>query len=89
MPRFAPATRASFQVLEYLNKKGYTRTESTLRKESAVYSDKTKPPPKRVDEMGSEKFEKAYGMLEERRRCETGAYYLDVWAIRNTNSLAI
>lgn len=48
------------QVLEYLNKKGYSKTEATLRKESHAIDgggrDKN-----RIDDLGGEKYPVAFG----------------------------
>jgi hypothetical protein len=49
------------QVLEYLNKKGYSRTEATLRRESAVHDDQGRPLVKRAEDSGGKQYAQAYG----------------------------
>lgn len=49
------------QVLEYLNKKGYSKTEATLRRESAHHDDNGRPLIKRAEDAGGKQYEKAYG----------------------------
>lgn len=49
------------QVLEYLNKKGYSKTEATLRKESAHHDENGRPLVKRAEDAGGKQYEKAYG----------------------------
>lgn len=52
----------SSQVLEYLNKKGYSKTEATLRRESAHHDDNGRPLVKRAEDSGGKQYEKAYGI---------------------------
>jgi transcription initiation factor TFIID subunit 5 len=49
------------QVLEYLNKKGYSKTEATLRREVADRDDGTRPAARKVQDKGYEKFSESYG----------------------------
>jgi transcription initiation factor TFIID subunit 5 len=51
------------QVLEYLNKKGYSKTEATLRRESAHHDDNGRPLIKRAEDAGGKQYDKAYGLL--------------------------
>lgn len=51
------------QVLEYLNKKGYSKTEATLRRESAHHDDNGRPFIRRAEDAGGKQYEKAYGLL--------------------------
>jgi len=54
------------QVLEYLVKKGYTRTEQTLRQEAETIITKGGNPEKhRAEEFGTLKYWKAFKMLRE------------------------
>ena len=49
------------QVLEYLSKKGYNRTEAMLRMESANQDVDGRPIQTRVEEKGGVKYSKAFG----------------------------
>jgi transcription initiation factor TFIID subunit 5 len=51
------------QVIEYLIKKGYNRTEQTLRQESANLDRDGKPIHDRVEEEGNVKYSKAFTLL--------------------------
>lgn len=51
----------ALQVIEYLSKKGYNRTEAMLRVESAAQDVEGRPPPARVEDMGGLKYGKAFG----------------------------
>lgn len=50
----------ALQVIEYLSKKGYSRTEAMLRVESAAQDAEGRPPP-RVEDTGGLKYGKAFG----------------------------
>ncbi|OMP85884.1 Transcription initiation factor TFIID subunit 5 [Diplodia seriata] len=52
-----------FQVLEYLNKKGYNRTEAMLRKESANQDADGRPIVTRAEDRGGGQYEKAFELL--------------------------
>lgn len=62
-PAMNPATYNDRQVLEYLSKKGYNRTEATLRKESANQDSDGRPIITRVEESGGPKYATAFSML--------------------------
>lgn len=51
------------QVLEYLSKKGYNRTEAMLRMESANQDVDGRPIQTRVEESGGVKYGKAFGLI--------------------------
>ncbi|TAQ89096.1 hypothetical protein B7494_g2599 [Chlorociboria aeruginascens] len=51
------------QVIEYLIKKGYSRTEQTLRQESSNVDKDGKPIRHRVEDIGNGKYAKAFQML--------------------------
>lgn len=51
------------KVLEYLLKKGYTRTEMVLRQESANIDVQGRPIFDRAEDYGSEKYNKAFALL--------------------------
>lgn len=51
------------QVIEYLSKKGYSRTESMLRIESANQEVDGRPMNIRAEETGGAKYGKAFGEL--------------------------
>lgn len=55
---------ARTQVLEYLAKKGYNRTESMLRKESAHQDADGRPLITRAEDAGGEMYEKAYSLIQ-------------------------
>lgn len=55
---------AEHQVLEYLSKKGYNRTEAMLRMESANQDVDGRPIQTRVEESGGIKYGKAFGAKE-------------------------
>lgn len=56
----AVANAVRKQVIEYLLKKGYNRTEQTLRQESANLDRDGKPIHDRVEDEGTIKYQKAY-----------------------------
>ncbi|RDL40772.1 Uncharacterized protein BP5553_00751 [Venustampulla echinocandica] len=51
------------QVIEYLIKKGYTKTEQTLRQESSHLDKDGKPIHERVEDLGTAKFARAFHLL--------------------------
>lgn len=51
------------QVLEYLAKKGYNRTEAMLRKESAHQDSEGRPLISRAEDAGGEMYERAYNLI--------------------------
>ncbi|KAF7196169.1 Transcription initiation factor TFIID subunit 5 [Pseudocercospora fuligena] len=53
-----------WKVLEYLSKKGYTRTEQTLRKESQNLDANGNPIATTIDEMGAKKFGRAFELTQ-------------------------
>ena len=68
-----PASRASNvdqsadlpqQVIEYLVKKGYNRTEQMLRLESSRLDREGRPIQERVEDTGTEKYATAYKLLD-------------------------
>lgn len=61
----------SSQVLEYLSKKGYNRTEATLRMESANQDVDGRPIHTRVEESGGVKYGKAFGAYKRLALTET------------------
>lgn len=52
-----------YQVIEYLMKKGYSRTEAMLRTESSNVDREGKPIRDRAEDFGGEKFNKAFQLL--------------------------
>ena len=50
------------KVIEYLSKKGYSRTEAMLRVESAVTDAEGRPIVKRLEHEGGPAWGKAYGV---------------------------
>lgn len=53
------------KVTDYLLKKGFTKTEATFRKESAVVGSDGRPIRKRVDDGGPERYLKAFNLLKD------------------------
>lgn len=51
------------KVLEYLLKKGYTRTEMALRQESANIDNQGRPVFNRSEDYGNDKYIKAFNLL--------------------------
>ena len=49
------------QVIEYLSKKGYSRTEAMLRMESANTDREGRPVIQRVEDLGGDKYFKSFG----------------------------
>ena len=49
------------QVIEYLNKKGYSKTEATLRAESANQDADGRPIPARTDDISGSKYRQGFG----------------------------
>lgn len=49
------------QVIEYLSKKGYSKTESMLRQESANQDVEGRPVNTKAEETGGAKYGKAFG----------------------------
>jgi transcription initiation factor TFIID subunit 5 len=60
-----PFTRADIdkKVIEYLVKKGYNRTEQTLRQESAHLDKDGRPIHSRIEELGNIKYSRGYKLL--------------------------
>jgi len=56
LPPLDLANPVAAKVLEYLVKKGYTRTEQTLRQESAHLDKDGRPIHNRVEELGNIKY---------------------------------
>ncbi|KAF2096839.1 WD40 repeat-like protein, partial [Rhizodiscina lignyota] len=52
-------------VLEYLSKKGYNKTEATLRKESAIHDQNGRPLVRRVEDQGGQKYSTAFILLRD------------------------
>lgn len=52
------------QVLEYLNKKGYSKTEATLRREVADRDESGRPVARKVQDKGWEKYSESYGTVK-------------------------
>lgn len=48
------------QVLEYLNKKGYAKTEAMLRRESAHQDPEGRPVFTKIEEEGGRKYFRSY-----------------------------
>ena len=55
------ATDIISQVIEYLSKKGYSKTESMLRQESANQDVEGRPINTKAEETGGAKYGKAFG----------------------------
>lgn len=53
------------QVIEYLVKKGYNRTEQMLRQESSNLDKDGRPISDRAEDMGNTKYAKGFRMLSE------------------------
>lgn len=51
------------QVIEYLIKKGYNRTEQVLRQESANVDRDGKPIQERAEDLGTAKYSKGFRLL--------------------------
>lgn len=49
------------KVIEYLSKKGYTKTEATLRAESASQEAESKPMVLKNEDLGGDKYRLGYG----------------------------
>jgi len=62
-PTMAPLADITPQVIEYLVKKGYNRTEQMLRQESSHLDKEGKPIHDRVEDLGTMKYTKAYRLL--------------------------
>lgn len=50
-------------MLEYLNKKGYSRTEQTLRQESANLDKDGRPIITRAEDVGTDKYKQAFDLV--------------------------
>ncbi len=55
------ANKIDQKVLEYLNKKGYSRTEAMLRRESATQDSEGRPILIRAEEIGGAQYARAFG----------------------------
>lgn len=53
----------NLQVIEYLMKKGYSRTEAMLRQESANVDKDGRPVGDRAENYGGDKYRRAFEML--------------------------
>ena len=62
-PKMAPLADITPQVIEYLVKKGYNRTEQMLRQESSHLDKEGKPIHDRAEDFGTMKYSKAYRLL--------------------------
>jgi transcription initiation factor TFIID subunit 5 len=62
-PSHVPLPNLDPQVIEYLVKKGYNRTEQMLRQESSNLDKDGKPIPERVEDLGTQKYTKAFQLL--------------------------
>lgn len=60
--RAGHSTDMNFQVLEYLSKKGYSRTEAMLRRESANVDAEGRPVPSRAEDTGGRKYFTAFDL---------------------------
>ena len=49
------------QVIEYLSKKGYSKTEATLRAESASQDAEGRPLPPKTEDIGGVKYRQGFG----------------------------
>lgn len=65
------------QVIEYLLKKGYSKTEQTLRAESAHVDKDGRPLQDRPDEHGFGKYKKAFSLIR-----DWAEGLLDVYKVR-------
>lgn len=68
LPPLRPPANASLdanipKVIEYLTKKGYVKTEQTLRRESSHVDKDGRPVLDRVEDLGNEKYQKAFTLL--------------------------
>jgi transcription initiation factor TFIID subunit 5 len=61
-PEFVHAD-TRLKVIEYLNKKGYSRTEAMLRAESAHTDKEGRPLRPKVDDNKPDKYIKGYGIV--------------------------
>ncbi|KAL1902759.1 Transcription initiation factor TFIID subunit 5 [Sporothrix stenoceras] len=52
-------------VTDYLLKKGFTKTEATFRKESSNVNSDGRPIRRKIDEMGPERYPKAFQLLKD------------------------
>lgn len=62
-PSSRPPANATRQVIEYLLKKGYNRTEQMLRLESSNLDHNGKPIQERVEDLGTGKYSKGFRLL--------------------------
>ena len=60
-------TMSPLQVLEYLNKKGFSRSEAMLRRESAHTDADGRPIVTRVEHAGGSKYPRAFSMILQSR----------------------
>lgn len=58
-----PANKVNHQVIEYLLKKGYNRTEQMLRHESSNLDKDGKPIQERVEDLGNAKYARGFTLL--------------------------
>jgi hypothetical protein len=58
-----PTDPVERKVIEYLLKKGYNRTEQTLRQESAHLDKDGRPIHNRIEELGNVKYTKGFSLL--------------------------
>jgi hypothetical protein len=54
----------TFQVTDYLLKRGFTKTEAIFRQESSRIGNDGRPFHQRVDEMGPKQYLKAFNLLK-------------------------
>lgn len=63
LPRTGPKVINNPQVIEYLLKKGYTKTEQTLRQESKHLDKDGRPIAERLEDKGDAKYAFAFNMI--------------------------
>jgi transcription initiation factor TFIID subunit 5 len=73
------------QVIEYLVKKGYNRTEQMLRLESSKLDREGRPIQERVEDTGTEKYATAYKLLDNWIKQNLGFYKVSIVALIVTN----
>lgn len=79
------------QVLEYLNKKGYTRTEQILRQESSNVDKDGRPIIAKPEDNGTGKYKQAFELVSGWIDTNLDIYKVGVFSAsaRNQNSLSL
>jgi len=88
LPTKFPANKNG-QVIEYLLKKGYNRTEQMLRLESSNLDREGKPIQERVEDLGTAKYSRGFRILKAWVDNNLDIYKVSFCSVRLVNRLRV